>query len=53
MKKNRTAGLLEELLPIYQAAAKSNDGQRCMIAPSPEIRADKKGIEKVKRHFIQ
>ena len=29
---------MQRLLPIYEAAAASNDGNRCMIAPSPEIR---------------
>ena len=29
---------LSDLFSIYHAAAQSNDGHRCMIAPSPEIR---------------
>ena len=38
MKKVKKESILERLLPIYQAAAASDDGQRCMIAPSPEVR---------------
>jgi len=49
MKKNKNNGILNELLPVYQAAAASNDGQRCMIAPSPEIRAQiKKELKRLK-----
>jgi len=35
----RITGTAQDLLDIYTAAAKSNDGQRCMIAPSPEVKA--------------
>jgi len=49
MKKAKNKNLLEELLPIYQAAAASNDGQRCMIAPSPQIREQiKKELKRLK-----
>ena len=49
MKKNKTSGVLDELLPIYQAAARSNDGERCMIAPSPQVRAQiKKELKRLK-----
>ena len=49
MKKVKNKNLLEELLPIYQAAAASNDGQRCMIAPSPQIREQiKKELKRLK-----
>ncbi len=46
MKRN---SVLSRLLPIYEAAAKSNDGQRCMIAPSPKIREQiKKELNRLK-----
>lgn len=38
-----------DLLQIYQAAANSNDGERCMIAPSPKIREQlKKELDRLK-----
>ncbi|HEY4288025.1 MAG TPA: M6 family metalloprotease domain-containing protein [Puia sp.] len=49
MNKTSTGKLLENLLPIYEAAAASNDGNRCMIAPSPEIRNQiKKELKRLK-----
>ena len=34
---NRQTKLLRHLNTIYAAAQKSDDGQRCMVAPSPEL----------------
>ncbi|HVU57329.1 MAG TPA: M6 family metalloprotease domain-containing protein [Puia sp.] len=49
MRKTLKDTLLGRLLPIYEAAAASNDGHRCMIAPSPEIRSQiKKELKRLK-----
>src|SRR4051812_35227089 len=41
--------IARDLLQIYQAAAASNDGERCMIAPSPEVKEKlKKDLKKLK-----
>lgn len=38
MKKSKNKMLLENFLSIKQAAEKSNDGHRCMIAPHPDLK---------------
>lgn len=43
--KKRITGTAQDLLDIYKAAAESNDGERCLIAPSPEVK------EKLKREL--
>lgn len=45
--RKRIKGSAQDLLAIYQAAAASNDGERCMIAPSPEVK------EKLKRDMAR
>lgn len=50
MKKESTAKLLSNYLHICKAAEASNDGHRCMIAPSPEIREKlKKELKELKK----
>lgn len=47
--RKRIKGNINDMLAIYQAAAESNDGQRCMIAPSPEVKEKlKKELDKLK-----
>jgi len=47
--RKRIKGSAKDLLAIYQAAAASNDGERCMIAPSPEVREKlKKELDRLK-----
>ena len=38
MKKAHNRKLLDNFLTIHQASMESNDGQRCMIAPSPDLK---------------
>ena len=50
MKKNQTNQLLKSFKIITEAASKTNDGHRCMIAPSPELKARlNKEIQKLKK----
>jgi immune inhibitor A len=47
--RKRITGSAQDLLDIYQAAAASDDGNRCMIAPSPEVKEKlKKDLDKLK-----
>src|SRR5205823_3144628 len=39
MKKSKNAQLLENFLIIREAARQTDDGHRCLIAPSPELKA--------------
>ncbi|BAV07758.1 immune inhibitor A [Filimonas lacunae] len=49
MKKKNTTPVWSNLHAIYTAAAASNDGQRCMIAPSPEVKLQlKKELKRLK-----
>ncbi|WP_121355246.1 M6 family metalloprotease domain-containing protein [Flavisolibacter nicotianae] len=36
--RKKIKGSVEDLLAVYKAAAASNDGERCLISPSPEVR---------------
>ena len=47
MKKKPKKTIASNLLRIYKSAAESNDGQRCMISPSPEVKEQLK--EELKR----
>ncbi|MEO5999303.1 MAG: M6 family metalloprotease domain-containing protein [Chitinophagaceae bacterium] len=38
MKKGKNAQLLENFLAIREAARQTDDGHRCLIAPSPELK---------------
>lgn len=38
MKKKQTPKILDNILKIQEEASKSNDGHRCMISPSPELK---------------
>ncbi len=50
--KKATPELLEGYLKIMEAANKSNDGNRCMIAPSPELKKRlKDDLKKIKKQF--
>lgn len=50
MKKKLPSVFLRNYFKIYQAAAASNDGQRCMIAPHPLIREQlKKELDEFKK----
>ena len=50
MKKQQMPALLNSYINIITAAAESNDGQRCMIAPSPELKKRLKAeLKQVKR----
>jgi immune inhibitor A len=49
MKKSTNAQLLENFLTIREAARLTDDGHRCMIAPSPELKDKLKDeIEKIR-----
>ncbi len=49
MKASSKKPLLPGILDIYTAAAKSNDGNRCMISPSPQVKEQiKKELKKLK-----
>jgi immune inhibitor A len=48
--KRTTEGLVQRYLRIMQAAQKSNDGNRCMIAPHPNLKKKlKSDLKKLKR----
>jgi immune inhibitor A len=47
MKAPKQSALLRNFTKIYNASKTSDDGHRCMIAPSPEIR------EKLKKEFAK
>lgn len=50
MKKQQIPALLNNYIAIINAAAESNDGQRCMIGPSPELKKKLKAdFKQVKR----
>jgi immune inhibitor A len=52
MKKKSNHHLLENFELIKEAAGQTNDGHRCMIAPSPELKAKMdKEILKLKKQF--
>ncbi len=38
MNKKRISAFLDEMTTIYREAAKTDDGERCMIAPAPELK---------------
>jgi immune inhibitor A len=42
MNKLTHLDLVNNIIDIYQAAALSNDGHRCMIAPSPQVKEELK-----------
>ncbi len=50
MKSPKLSRFLHNYTKIFQASQKSDDGNRCMIAPSPEIREKlKKELDKLKK----
>lgn len=50
MKKQRLTPAVSNYLRILKAAAKSNDGHRCMIAPHPELKKNLKiELERLKK----
>jgi immune inhibitor A len=50
MKSNTPSPLLKRYLQIMEKAAASNDGQRCMIAPHPDLKDKlKKELERLKK----
>ena len=50
MKKQQIPSVLNNYITIINAAAESNDGQRCMIGPSPELKKKLKAdLRQVKR----
>ncbi len=50
--KKTTAGLVQRYLKIMEAANKSNDGNRCMIAPSPDLKKQlKSDLKTLKRQL--
>jgi immune inhibitor A len=50
--KQTTPALLGSYLKIMEAANKSNDGNRCMIAPSPDLKKQlKDDLKKIKRQL--
>lgn len=50
--KQKTPGLLQHYFTIMQAANKSNDGNRCMIAPHPDLKKKLKDeLKKLKRQL--
>ena len=49
MKKTKDFPTLRNFLRIYEAAIKSDDGNRCLISPHPRLKNKiKKEIEKLK-----
>lgn len=52
MKSIPKSPLLQRYLQIMQSAASSNDGQRCMIGPSPDLKEKlKKELDKLKKNL--
>lgn len=52
MKKKQTSNLLQSFEAIKEAASQSNDGHRCMIAPSPELKVKlNKEMQKLKKQL--
>lgn len=50
MNKQKLPALLSDYITIINAAAESNDGERCMIGPSPELKKKLKAdLKQVKR----